>query len=73
MTDIRPIATAPKDGTEILIHNDNGWFVAAWRTPEDHHGAHFPWWWIDNGHGDIMAVRGQNPDVWASLPEMAGV
>jgi hypothetical protein len=61
----QPIGTAPRDGSEILVHSDNGVRVAHWN--ESSHRA-FTGWFIpmDNGSAGMMA---RNATCWMHLPE----
>jgi hypothetical protein len=66
-TDWRPIHSAPKDGTLILIHRTEQ------RYAEDtHHVARWvaedEWWQVHDGKFD-HALRGDEPTHWMPLPE----
>lgn len=59
----RPIETAPKDHTWILVWCEHGQYVVGWND-EDGIG-----WWVvdDNKHGPYM-LRGSAPTHWFPLP-----
>jgi hypothetical protein len=69
----QPIATAPKDGTPILIYvPDHGWtqpiLMASWSSDE-RHPQHNCWEiWCGSGRysGDI---KPEHPTHWMPLPE----
>lgn len=54
----RPIETAPRDGTAILVFNDRGHFVAEWNDD---------WWSVSDGKME-RGLRGQEPTHWQPLP-----
>lgn len=56
----RPIATAPRDGTNILVFSSNGWRQAYAHQS----GAHEPEWFDD--WGDILP---EEPTHWMPLPD----
>lgn len=59
--DWRPIATAPKDGTQIILCHDNevysgSWSCGAWDADADHEGqSQFPTHWRP-----MMALPGED-------------
>jgi hypothetical protein len=74
----RPIESAPKDGTQVLIHGAHGAIVAWWgdREPVDFmsdapHEPHMCWLGHSNGKYDPVALRLDyiEPTHWRPLPE----
>ena len=63
----QPIATAPKDGTDILIMTRETMHVVRW---ENVHGDFYYWVVDDNKHGPFT-LRGNEPTHWMPLPEPA--
>lgn len=63
----QPIATAPKDGTDILIMTGETMHVVRW---ENVHGDFYYWVVDDNKHGPFT-LRGNEPTYWMPLPEPA--
>jgi hypothetical protein len=65
MSKWRPIYTAPKDGTAVLVHVPNkGWIEATYDTK-------YKWWnFIKlNSHGcGCCSWTDEDPDAWAPLP-----
>lgn len=72
----RPIETAPRDGTEILVRDPDGIAVAAW------HDDQSEWPWSEHGPGFYVRRQGAwdiydsfapqcvfNPKSWAPIPE----
>lgn len=58
------IATAPKDGTYILIatkRHDGGMTSARWDDDVD-------WWMLDDGKNPEIWLRGPAPTHWMPLP-----
>lgn len=64
----RPIESAPKDGTWVLLSCDHGQYVAGWLTEGDGDTVNFSGWYVeDNKHGPY-ALRGAAPTHWMPLP-----
>jgi len=66
----RPLETAPRDGTRILVYfKRHGWLTAAWTSPEN---SSFEIWCVDDFKFGPYAIRGYiETDVlgWMPLPE----
>lgn len=62
----QPIETAPKDGTIILVFNDNQWIFASWSK-----ASHVPLYGFTDyhAHHDPENVSLIRPTHWAPLPE----
>ena len=62
----KPIETAPKDGTKVLLWADGQVEIGDW-LPDAH-----PWndtsWWIEGGQ-----ITARNPTHWMPLPEAPNV
>lgn len=66
----QPIATAPKDGTQLLgycdyAQNGRAFWVAMWIDDADELDGGF---WLDAGKQDSMS-RDAEPTHWQPLPE----
>jgi hypothetical protein len=58
-----PIEQAPRDGSDILVINDRGQFVACF-DPEWSDG----WWMVSDGKDIERPLRGDEPHGWRPLP-----
>lgn len=63
----QPIATAPKDGTDILVMTGETMHVVRW---ENVHGD-FDYWVVDDNKHGPFTLRGKEPTHWMPLPEPA--
>jgi hypothetical protein len=71
MTEWQPIATAPKDGTVILV--TNGWNIACARWDDDSwpYAANNARWSISDWHNDPIHLRGGYMSThWMPLPSL---
>jgi len=62
----RPIETAPRDFTRVLVSNDRGIFAVEFDA--DWHNG-FGWWLCVDGKDNEWPLRGGNPTHWMPLPE----
>jgi hypothetical protein len=58
------IETARKDGTDCLIYNDRGQFVAWFDSSWTAEG----WWMVSDGKNVERPLRGGEPTHWMPLP-----
>lgn len=59
-----PIATAPKDGTRILLLNHGHWITVQWQGAETNAPESWPTGW----RGGIFVVRPEDAHTWHPLP-----
>ena len=65
--DWQPIATAPRDGTEVLIRcSCTGMWVVSWVVDVS---REWMGWCVDDGKSDPYPLRGRQPTHWRPLPE----
>jgi hypothetical protein len=64
MSDWQPIDSAPKDGTEILGHNDGVYAIVSWQTHRTMTGIYGNW--ADRA-GYLESY--ERPTHWQPLPE----
>lgn len=64
----RPIESAPKDGTPILVENDRGVHCVRWEAEEAHGDASFDGWYVDDGKSNLRVLRGTEPTHWTPIP-----
>jgi Protein of unknown function (DUF551) len=69
MSEWQPIETAPKDGTRILIFDQNI-YIASWSDEVQFGQFEFrPGWQIFDVDGDqFYSVASEHPTHWMSLP-----
>lgn len=58
----KPIETAPKDGTEILVLEAGGIYIARWVSPFMYNG-----YWSYDGWEELEDQN--SPDYWMELPQ----
>ncbi len=62
----KPIESAPRDGTWILVFGNQfvgRMAVVCW--DEDYN-----WWCVDDGKDYEISIRGQEPTYWDNMPEL---
>lgn len=80
----QPIATAPKDGTKVLLRKDGEIFVGWY---DDKHDEKYAWWFVDStemeekieqpfGYSETFVRmnawgKGHGPEEWRRLEELA--
>lgn len=71
---LRPIETAPRDGTWILLFGPSGYTTTPLRAAVGHYDPEYrplnPWQPHSN---DAFTDGGKPPTHWMPLPEMPGV
>lgn len=67
---LRPIETAPKDGTYIILFGPSGYTTTLWRCEVGHYDPDYrpknPWQTHSN---DAFTDGGEAPTHWLPLPE----
>lgn len=61
----KPIETAPKDGTDVLLFANDSIAIAAWQTDWPNRGE----WATGYSCADYGDYYVKNPTHWMSLPE----
>jgi hypothetical protein len=66
--DWRPIETAPKDGTRILLGCSGMVIIGSW-SEEKYARRSRPYWTNDAEHWrGVLSTRGNQPKYWMPLP-----
>ena len=65
-TEWRPIESAPRDYTQILVYCSHGQYVASWEVDCD-------WWGVDENKHGPFPLRGEEPSHWLPLPAAPSV
>lgn len=78
LNEIRPIASAPRDGTEILVWDGTRWVAVAWEEGYATLDYGDTWYvrairgggaWVGDGSGGILGFHPEEaPEWWMPMP-----
>lgn len=67
----KPIETAPRDGTEVILHDRGTVGSGFWSKSDGAYRADDGWFW-EMDRGDLLIARNCSPTEWMPLPPPPG-